>query len=235
MNLVFTIAIGENYKKIADLTAPTMIAYADKIGAEFKCLTEQKVALTYPYWEKFIVGEFLESYEKVLFIDVDAIVRSDCPNLFELVPADEIGLYNEGLLTTEAEKAEHFSVMQKTFKEYDQPWPEAYDGRFYNSGIMVVPRSMKWLFVKPEHEMFDNFREQAYLNMMLIISNSVAKVFDIGYKFNRMYYVDPKVKEHRLKSYIVHYAGIQDLNSGIKCDLEAWGQQGNVKFQISNQ
>ena len=73
--------------------------------------------------------------------------------------------------------------------------------------------------------MFANFWDQAYLNMMLVTQNALSNVFDIGYKFNRMYYVDQKVKEHRLQSYIVHYAGIQDLIYGIQCDLKIWEEK----------
>lgn len=222
MDLVLTISIGEGYKNIADLTAPTMIDYAQKIGAEFRCITEQKVATTYPYWEKFIIGDLLDSYDRIIYLDVDTLVRKDCPNLFEIAPANEIGLYNEGLLTTANERLGHLSVMHKTFKEYKQPPPRSWDGRFYNTGVMVVPQNMKWLFAKPSHEMFANYWDQAYLNMMLIVQNALPNVFDIGYKFNRMYYVDSKVSELRTKSYIIHYAGIQNVADNIKSDLDCW-------------
>lgn len=222
MNLVVTISIGGNYQKIAELTTPPMIDYAHKIGAEFKCITEQKIATTYPYWEKFIISDLLNSYNRILYLDVDTLIRKDCPNLFELVPTNEIGLYNEGLLTTAKERLGHVSVIHKAFKEYKQSSPQSWDGRFYNTGVMIIPRNMKWLFTKPSHEMFSNYWDQGYLNMTLITQNALSNVFDIGYKFNRMYYVDSKVGEHRTKSYIIHYAGIQNISDSIKHDLDCW-------------
>ena len=146
MNLVLTIAIGENYKKIGELTVPTIAAYAKKIGAEFKYLVEQRIAKTYPYWEKFVMGELLDSYERIIYFDVDIIIRKDCPNLFEVVPEKELGMYNEGLLTNEEEKKEHLFVMRNVFREYGLPFPAVWDGRFYNTGVMIVPQNMKWLF-----------------------------------------------------------------------------------------
>lgn len=221
-NLVLTIAIGLNYLKILELTSPTMQAYADKIGADFKVILHQDKAETYPYWEKFVIHDLfsLLNVDRILYLDVDTIIRSDCPNLFDVVPEDKLGMYNEGLLTNASERTEHTQVMQHVFQEYNQPFPELWDGRFYNTGVMVVPSSQKDLFKKPNHEMFGNFWDQAYLNMEII--RSKIDVFDIGYKFDRMYYVDKKVKEHRLKSYIVHYAGIQNLIPVIEEDLRLW-------------
>jgi len=221
MNLVLTIAIGEGYKKLSSITTPIIKSYAQKTGSEFKCITEQTIATTYPYWEKFIIGDLLESYDRILYFDSDIIIRKDCPNLFDLVPQKEIGMYNEGLLTTDKEKMEHISVMQKVFKEYKQT-PLPFDGRFYNTGVIVVPKRAKSLFKKPEHESFANYWDQSYINMMLLVSGKISEVFDIGYKFNRMYYVDNKVKEHRQKSYIIHYAGMLNNLPYIMQDLDAW-------------
>ena len=223
-NLVLTIAIGDNYKKIADLTSPTMKSYAAKIGAEFLCITEQRISTTYPYWEKFVIGELLNSYNRIIYLDVDTLVRKDCPSLFDIVPLREIGLYNEGLLTNDTEKTEHIITMQKVFEEYEQSFPNLWDGRFYNSGVMVVPQNMKWLFKKPEKETFANYWDQSYINMMLSVHGSLDDVFDIGYKFNRMYYVDSKVKEDRSKSYIIHYAGLSDVILNASQDLSRWGE-----------
>lgn len=225
MNLVLTVAIGANYESIAELTTPTMKAYANRIGAEFKCIRQQRIAQSYPYWEKFAINELLSCYDRIIYLDVDTIVRRDCPNMFDMVPENEIGMYNEGLLTTDTEKAEQLRVMQFVHKDYGRAFPETWDGRFFNTGVMVVSRADGELFKKPHHEMFANYWDEAYLNLILLERDAVSKVFDIGYKFNRMPYVDTKVKEPRTSSYIIHYAGVQNLAPMVRQDLSTWSER----------
>lgn len=223
-NLVLTITTGKFHQALGKITIPTISSYAKKIGAEFRCLTEVSVATTSFFYDKFVIGNLLENFDRILFLDADVLVRQDCPSLFDLVPAEELGMFNEGLLTTDKERDWHADCMKRAFQEYGVPFSDAWDGRFYNTGVMVVPKSMKSLFTKPEHEMLDNYREQAYLTMVLLTTGSINNVFDIGYKFNRMYYVDPKVKESRFKSYIMHYAGLRtsEILHDIKRDLFVW-------------
>lgn len=217
-NLVLSIAIGENYKGIADITFPFIEDYAKKVGADCELSISQRVSSSYPYWEKFIIKDLLDKYERILYFDIDVLIRKDCPNLFNIIPENKLGMYNEGLLTTALERGEHTEVMNNVFKEYGEEFPRLWDGRFYNSGVMMVPKSQRDLFIKPVHEMFAHYWDQAYLNMIILLKE--IDVFDITYKFNRMYYVDPKVNEHRLHSYIIHYAGIQSLVPVLKGDIE---------------
>lgn len=223
-NLVLTMAIGDFHKEMAALTVPFIGDYASKIGADFDCITSQKISKSTPFWEKFAISDYLDRYDRVLFLDSDILIRKDCPNLFDFVPAQEIGMYNEGLLTTREEKEGHVWAMKNTFDAYNISFPETWDGRFFNTGVMVVPKAAKYLFTKPEKEIDTDYREQGYLNMKFLEYNVVSEIFDIGYKFNRMPYVDSKVKESRFKSYIIHYAGIRsmDILYGITQDLKTW-------------
>jgi len=47
--LVLTIAIGKDYKKIAELTHFTIKKYAKKIGADDLCIDSQKISQTTPH------------------------------------------------------------------------------------------------------------------------------------------------------------------------------------------
>ena len=224
-NLVLVVAIGEFHAAIAELTIPTIKAYAERIGADFKCITEHKLATTFMIWERFLrMKDLLSEYDRVLSIDADAIVRWDCPSLFDIVPEYEMGMFNEGLLTTVEEKEHQKAAMVNAFTEYEKPFPEDWDGRFYNGGIMLAPKRLQWVYEPPSHESHANYFDQGYLNMQLIMGNSFNDVFDFGYKFNRMSYLDSKVMESRYKSYIIHYAGIRPTNllEGINYDLNVW-------------
>jgi lipopolysaccharide biosynthesis glycosyltransferase len=89
-NLILTIAYGDHYSKLKDITHPSIQAYADKIGADFISITEKKISATSIHWEKFQIFDLLNTYHRILFIDTDIIIRDDAPNLFEYVCHDTI-------------------------------------------------------------------------------------------------------------------------------------------------
>ncbi len=203
------------------ITKPLLERYAKRVGAEIISISEQKISKTYPHYEKFIIREFLKDFDRVLFLDADTIIRHDCPNLFEMVPESALGMYDEGLLTNPEEKAVHKETMKLAFSQHcDIDLPEDWNGRFYNTGVILASKQHQDLFIPPRFESFDNYWDQSYFNTILI--QKKPEIFDIGYKFNRMKYVDPKLSEHRLRSYIIHYAGILNAGPIMTKDIELW-------------
>ena len=93
MNLILTIAVGDAYQRMSALTHPAIKKYAEKIGADFQCITESDCST--PHWAKFEIYNLLNKYERILYIDTDILVREDTPNLFEIVPQNELGMFNE--------------------------------------------------------------------------------------------------------------------------------------------
>ena len=163
-NLVLTVAIGDFHSALEKVTGPTVEAYAKKIGADYLCIRKHKLAKTYMIWERFLrMKELLSDYSRVLSIDVDAIIRPDCPSLFDIVPENEMGMFNEGLLTTLAEKEHQRKAMEKAFEEYERPFPVDYDGRFYNGGIMLAPKRLQWVYESPSHESDANYFDTRYI------------------------------------------------------------------------
>ena len=223
-NLVLTISCGVDYEKIASLTHSSIRDYAKKIGADFKYIDKKEIAETTPHWEKFQIYNFLNEYERVLYIDTDLIIRKDCPDLFELVPIDKLGMFEEGQFTDRCKE-----LMIDICREYNVILPE-WNGKYYNSGVIVASQKHKELFKKPEKEIF-NFYEQSYINMMITKLN--IDMYELHYKFNRMSCVDRFTGEDRHNSYIIHYAGflfntnINNLLRIIALDLEKWKKDFN--------
>jgi len=224
MNLVLTIAVGDAYDRMAKLTHPAIKKYAEKIGAEFQCITESYCST--PHWAKFEIYNLLNKYERILYIDTDILVREDAPNLFDVVPENELGMFNEMPWTENRQislidSCKEIGVVLKNW-----------NGKYYNSGVMVIPRSWKFLFKKPKKEFF-NFYEQGYLNARIhqeleTIGNEM-RVFDLPYKFNRMACMDRFTGEERFASYFMHYAGYPNLEfvlGLIKQDLNVWEKNG---------
>lgn len=222
MNAVVTVTIGKNYEHIASMTHSSIKAYANKIGAEFIVLDKIKLSNVSPHYEKFMIYFLLNTYKRIIFIDTDCIIRNDCPNLFEIVPEHMIGLVNEGRYQDFSQQIEETCVQYGgDHSKYDLT-------RYYNTGVMIVSRAHKELFVKPEKETIWNFYEQSYLNLK--IQQMELRVFDLDYKFNRVNIMDKFYGEDRIISYIIHYAGVlQNLDQIIPNDLFRWVNNEHLK------
>ena len=222
-SLVLTIAVGEPYASIAKITHPSLKAYAQKIGAEFKCIDQVMISKTSAHYEKFQIFHLLNAYDRIIYLDTDLIVRADTPNLFDIVPRDAFAAFNEGLWIPERGKA--LAMACEQHKEEIKDW----NGVYYNTGVMVVSRPHKHLFVKPDNEEW-NFYEQSYLNIKVIKAR--CKTLDLDYRFNRMSCMDKFTGEHRLCSYIVHYAGVLNgVHGAMRNDLARWEAGEHLKMR----
>ena len=202
---VINIAIGEHYQQLSTLTHPTIRRYADRIGADFIAITEQKVSLTTPHWEKFQLLDYLNDYDRILYVDTDVLIRKNCPNIFDIVPETHLGIYNEAPFVAGRDYA--IERCAEAYDAKDFKW----DGKYYNTGVMVLSRCHRMLLRKPEQEIL-NFHEQSYLN--LVIQRTKPQIFEIDYKFNRMSCVDKVTGKNRFESYIIHYAGVNFSSNG---------------------
>ncbi len=207
-----TVATQKLYKDIAKLTHPTFKKYADKIGADFICIDEAMSNFNTDKWLKFNLFNILQKYDRVLYVDTDIIIREDSPNIFELVPYEELGIFNEGRY----EPRQHYLQEARiAYKEELKKWTND----FYNTGVMVLSKHHRKIFVRPENAS-DTFDEQSYLNLR--INNDGIKVKEISYKFNRMSFMDKKIGITRFDSYFIHYAGAPPnaILEFIKNDIE---------------
>lgn len=224
---VVTISIGERFAKMAKVTHKTLKAYADKIGAEFIVLDK---ADNYPHWQKMRLYDLLIQYNRIIYLDIDIIIREDCPNLFELIPETKLGIFNEGRFMSREDS------LIEACKAYDKKIPKDYDGTYYNTGVMVVSRKHRELFKRPHIIHNLGMFEQGYLNMKILLDFDIKKdVEELDYKFNRMTGLDKHCGIHRLDSYIVHYAGapeavnVPDL---MERDLKMWEEKKpDYKFE----
>lgn len=214
-----TLTLGKDYEEQADITHPSVMYYASKIGADFIDIRDQKLA-TCPYFEKFRLYEVLDDYDRIIFFDTDVIVRKDCPNLFYTVPFEKLGMYDEFALAGVQERATQCQIVNWAMYEYFGEFCSCEVTKFFNTGVTVASKIHQPLFVKPEKEIPIPYLDQAYLNALFI--REQTPILDIGYHFNRMYYADAVVRPHRLRSYIIHYAGIRNFDNQAKADLMAW-------------
>jgi hypothetical protein len=213
---VMTIAIGDEYQVLAKLTHPIIKNYADRINSDFIPITESNISHSTPHWEKFIIYDLLNKYERIIYFDTDLIIRDDCPNLFEEVNHMDFGAFNEAPFTPGRQ-----SALAQACQEYGIRI-DKWKGTYWNTGVMVISRPHKEAFKKPEKESF-NFFEQSYLNAKL--NSSDFTTHDLHYYFNRLSCMDPLTGEQRHAAYIIHYAGapnMQNVMETMRGDLRIW-------------
>lgn len=212
--LVLTISIGDYYQSLKNITEPSIQAYAKKIGADYLNIDEFNPYYITQKWNKFHIHELLNKYCRIIYLDIDVIVREDTPNLFEIVPENKLGMFNEGRYTS------RFEFLEQASEYYGEPLKK-WNGKFYNSGVMVISRIHKHIFKLPKGQDFVE-TDQPYINLRIL--NDKVDMFDLHYKFNRMDILDEFCGVSRLDSYIVHYAGApQDIQTDvIRKDIEQW-------------
>lgn len=163
--LVLTIAIGDLYQQMALITHPSIHAYAARIGADFHTISRQMISRTTPHWEKFRIHDLLSEYDRIIYIDTDAIIMPNCPDLFSIVPDTMIGAFNEG-------------------QYFKRPHTN-----YYNTGVMVLSRCHQSVFAQPilENGDINTCFEQNTINDRFQASGFA--MFDLSHQFNRMDFI----------------------------------------------
>ena len=87
--LLVTLDINYN-KNITNITYPYMKSYANKIDADFKIITERKFPEEPVNIEKFQLYELSKDYDWTIFIDADAIIHPNCPDVTEVYNKDVV-------------------------------------------------------------------------------------------------------------------------------------------------
>lgn len=225
---IVTICIGEEFIGVSKYTHHTIRNYADRIGADFIVIDSCK---TTPHWEKFRINDLLNKYDRIIYLDTDLIVRDDCPDLFNVVPYNQIGAFNEAKFVQR-----EYSLIE-TARAYGIDHSKInWNGKYYNTGVMVLSKCHKKFIIKPEKE-YSNFYEQGYLNLVISMEESHRTkedgplMFDLPYIYNRMTCLDFS-GEIRHASYIIHYAGYHyftqpgEIELLIGEDLRKWEEDG---------
>lgn len=234
--LVVTLCIGPEFEAMSQVSHSTLQRYANRIGAEFKVISEQKLSKSTAHWDKFQLFDLFDEFDRILYVDTDCLIRQDCPDLFEMVPFEQMGLFNEGAF---AERGYALSRARDEYAQFLNVNLNDWDGKYYNTGVMVLSRAHKFIFKKPEIEV-QHFYEQSYLNLLFHLNRD--KIFQLPYQFNRMSILDGVTGRPRHDSYIVHYAGgpREVVTPLMAKDLQRWKEdypkfsyRQHILFQVT--
>lgn len=227
---ILTIVSGDKYEKIWQRTEAFFVSYAEKCDAELLVLKGAEYVPS-PHWLKFSLYELLKKeFSRIAFIDADIIIRDDTPSLFDIVPENEFGIFDEGEWTPRA------LCLYETMKVYDVQLPSWNGRQYFNTGVMVVSKQHRHIFKVTEEikPLRNSFGEQTYLNLRIMQSS--VKIHNMDYKFNRMSIMDRITGMTRLDSYLIHYAGDGDrIFEKMDRDIARWKEDSpnyNYKRQV---
>lgn len=197
---IVALMIGDEIAELGKLTLPSLTAYAYRMKADLvllcaTVLTKQRPELPAAY-EKYQLGELLLNYARVVFFDLDIIVRPTCPDLFDAVPLGMMGAY----VVSEHSNL-HTPAMLRWLKAHDLD--KKWDRRYFNSGVMVLDHGARKLFDLGLGHCPGGaeFGDQTQLNVNRVLLD--APLFDIGYRFNHTSVPDiPKTDSH-----VLHFVG----------------------------
>lgn len=170
-------------------------------------------------------------YDRCMWIDGDAIIRRDCPNLFELVPPDRFGgVLNAQIRTQEQAEIQrrYWSVIARDLGDLGFDAVPEYHKRYINGGMFVwTPRLHRSVFLRTIQFMADLYPEAMVEQTCLNMALAEVPMHLLSRQFN---YMGPKVwDEPRCHGWITHWACYgedthevdkQELLSGIDWAVE---------------
>jgi hypothetical protein len=143
---LITVRADEKVAAIAALTMPGIRAYAARCKANLMVLDGTRDAEWPkcddggPHYRILELGELLSAYPRILNLDVDIIVRRDCPDLFEVVPPHMIGSVREDVGSRADNRGHRMRDIQLKFQ--DVGWTEGY----VNTGVFLVGHYHRHVF-----------------------------------------------------------------------------------------
>jgi len=205
MKLLVATRADERVKNVSDLTFPFIKQFAKKWNADFMILSKDADCddeLGKVHYRILNFFDLLKSYDRVLHLDCDIVMNKNCPNIFDIVPYDEIGTVFEDKGIRQEDRWGRIANIQTAWGEIE--WRRNY----INTGVFLVS--------KPHAEIFRRFKGKLWIkygyddvHLGYQINRLDMKICELSYKFNHMSMFSEKWngRVSRFDSYMLHYAG----------------------------
>lgn len=218
---VVTITIGKGVQSQAWYSHPSFRAYAKRIGADFIVFDKQKFPDRHPVYEEFQIKDLInKGYKRILYIDTDAFIKPDCPDLFNIVPYEQIGgVYDNR--KNEPGNQDRAVKVQRVLG--DIGWEKGY----INAGMYVASDVHREIFNIPDKTPNERWWDQNIINYN--IHKLRFKIFKLDTKFNAMgLYGYPTNQIKDFDAYIIHYAAQGNIPKKLKFLHEKYKKQLKV-------
>jgi lipopolysaccharide biosynthesis glycosyltransferase len=198
---VVTVAVGKALDWLA-VSEPTMREYATRVDAEFVKLTD--VTCPYPMGEKWQVEKLFDVYERILYIDADVVVRPTAPNLFELVPENSVGVYDD-MPDMAGRYAWYYAEIEQLQRELGlRPSPLHH---CYNAGLVMASRMHREIWRQPHFFRPTHCYEQNLVNCK--IRDNGFKVYNFDRRTHWQWWTD-KENKYKADGCFLHFSGMKD-------------------------
>lgn len=203
--LLLTLATG-THGKYWDLVSGLMKSYAVSCDADCEVITTPTDSTANPCFGKYKLKDYFSVYERILYLDIDILVRSDSPNLFDIVPLGHFAALNEGSICSEEDwviRVEHVKRIGLECRATDCDLVP-YD--YFNAGVVLLDRADSEVFALPISWTQTIMAEQSYMNINIL--RLKPRLYHLPMCFNAMPW---RWSHDYLKSnYFIHYAGMDD-------------------------
>ena len=196
---------------MARFTHPLFQKYCSRHNLEFIVIKRKKIRYQPRLWpdqrslsyEKFQIFELLETFDRLLYLDGDMLLHADCPNLFDLVPPDQLGCVYEDVGADAYKRFEEMDMAQRLWGKLPD-----YRGGYFNAGMMVLSPVHRNLFsFGQEKEFGGRWPDQTTLNYYCVKLGIVKKNLGPSYNFLPVYKNLWANDFERRRASIIHYAG----------------------------
>lgn len=169
MNVITTLAVGDYLRWGERLTLPKIRAYADKYGWDF-VLVDQLKRQGHGYsdyvWDMLERQyELLGKYDRLFNIPIDCIIKPDARDVLDYMPAGTYYGFDEYPFATDKVGLTWSYARDVWSAEFGSV--EGNPTYLYNTGPMLVDKSLRELFAPVRNEIDHGMMEMAVVNMRL--------------------------------------------------------------------
>lgn len=209
-NCIITVCAGDKYRKMFDTISDRYEAYAKKCNADFVVLD----GYTQGWWglEKFRIQPFIKAYDRTCFLDSDIIIRSDAPDIFDMVPSDHIGIHDDWPLIIH--KAFNFMEWRNMERNslirsqvHDEDFSYATHDTLLNTGVVLTSKEHAEVWTPMKKPFPGAHCDEQFWVEYLILKNK-HKVYRLPFSMNCQYWADAfdKVAPFKESSHFLHLA-----------------------------
>lgn len=218
---VVTVVVGPKADAQYRMTEPGFRHYARRTGADLVVIDSRMVSARRGNLEKFQIFHLLRQYRRVVFLDCDIFIRPDAPDVFRLVPEEQIGaVYDHA-------QNDHRNRNRKAETDLYRTHlgDIGFDEGYINSGVLVLSSGHRFIFTFPHFsDLYRRaFADQTLLNYM--IKRIGYQVFRLPKEFNGMTLMGYS-GEKRLRPWFSHFAGLSEKAR----EMERWAPQFNRTY-----
>lgn len=215
-NAVVVIAVGKSKKW--DISKITIERYCKRYNIPLIIISDKKYNIkkyehftNFNFFEKNRVYDLFDQYDRILRLDWDVIVTPNCPNLFDIVPENKIGVLLEDVGSRLFNRRYRIRMIQRSLGEIG--WKQGY----INTGVVLASKMHREIFKTTieDMEMMEKVnlkisKEQNFFNYS--VWKSGFQVFPLDFKFNHISIFSEPWNNYvdKFNSYILHYAGMEN-------------------------